>query len=247
MIDPSGRDLSAASAANRVAPVSTQVSPAWHALEIVEVVSLLGTDIDRGLSRDEAGRRLARIGPNRVGEYRETPLWRLALQQFRSLVVLLLLAAAAIAWGMGEGVEAAAILAALVLNAVIGFATEARARRSLAKLRALTVPHAVVRRDGAVVRLPAAALVPGDVILLEPGAQIPADARLVRSAALRVTESALTGESEPIDKDASAGLVPDTRLAERRTMVYLATSVVAGSGLAVITATGLATEFGRIG
>jgi P-type Ca2+ transporter type 2C len=210
-------------------------------------VSLLGTDAERGLGRHEAAQRLARVGPNRIGEHRETPLWQLALAQFRSIVVLLLLGAAGIAWGLGERLEAIAIFAALVLNALIGFATEARARRSLSRLRALTVPHAVVRRDGRVFRLAAADLVPRDIILLEAGAHIPADARLLRSAALRVAEAALTGESEPVDKDADAKLEPGASLAERRTMVYLATSVVGGSGLAVVTATGLATELGRIG
>jgi P-type Ca2+ transporter type 2C len=222
-------------------------SPAWHALAVADVVSVLGTDAERGLGQHEVGRRLARVGPNRVGEHRETPLWRLAVAQFRSIVVLLLLGAAGIAWGLGERLEAVAIFAALVLNAVIGFATEARARRSLSRLRALTVPYAVVRREARVVRLPAAELVPGDIVLLEAGAHIPADARLLRSAALRVTEAALTGESEPVDKDADATLEPGAPLAERRTMVYLATSVVGGSGLAVVTATGLATELGRIG
>jgi P-type Ca2+ transporter type 2C len=222
-------------------------SPAWHALSGGDVVSLLDTDAARGLGRHEAAQRLARVGPNRVGEHRETPLWRLALAQFRSLVVLLLLGAAGIAWGLGERLEAVAIFAALVLNALIGFATEARARRSLSRLRALAVPHAIVRREGTIVCLPAADLVPGDIVVLEAGAHVPADARLLRSAALRVTEAALTGESEAVDKDADAKLEPGAPLAERRTTVYLATSVVSGSGLAVVTATGLATELGRIG
>jgi Ca2+-transporting ATPase len=223
------------------------ISPAWHALAVAEVVSLLGTDAERGLSRHEAAQRLARVGPNRVGEHRETPLWKLALAQFRSIVVLLLLAASGIAWGLGERLEAMAILAALVLNAVIGFATEARARRSLARLRALTVPHALVLREGRVARVPAAEVVPGDVMVLEAGAHVAADARLIRGAALRVTEAALTGESEPVDKDADAKLNASSPLAERRTMVYLATSVVGGSGMAVVTATGTSTELGRIG
>jgi P-type Ca2+ transporter type 2C len=221
--------------------------PAWHALAAAEVLSLLGTDAAHGLSPHEAGRRLARIGPNRVGEQREMPLWRLAVAQFRSIVVLLLLAASAIAWGLGERLESLAILAALVLNAVIGFTTEARARRSLARLRALTVPHALVQRDGRAVQLPAADLVPGDIIVLEAGSHIAADARLIRTATLRVSEATLTGESEPVEKDAETTLAQATPLAERRTMVYLATSVVGGSGLAVVTATGYATELGRIG
>ena len=201
----------------------------------------------RGLTAGEARERLARVGPNRVGDHPETPLWRLALAQFRSLVVLLLLAGALVAWVLGERVEALAILAALVLNAAIGFASEWRARISMARLRALAVPRALVRRGGLVAQIPSAELVPGDLIVLEAGVRVPADARLVRSAALRVSEAALTGESDAVDKDAEAVLDPDTPLAERRTMVYLATTALAGSGLAVVTATGLATELGRIG
>jgi Ca2+-transporting ATPase len=223
------------------------VTHSWHALGVSEVVALLGTDPESGLGDDEVRRRLALVGPNLVGHHPETPLWRLALDQFRSLVVLLLLGASVVAWVLGERVEAVAILAALNLNATIGFATEWRARASLAKLRALAVPRALVRRGGHVVRIPAAALVPGDLIVLEAGARIPADARLIRSTALRVTEAALTGESEPIDKDAARELDADTPLAERRTMVYLGTATLAGSGLAVVTATGLVTELGGIG
>ncbi|MBI2528346.1 MAG: cation-transporting P-type ATPase [Candidatus Rokubacteria bacterium] len=218
-----------------------------HALDHAEVVALLGTHAEVGLAPDEARRRLERVGENRVGEHRARPLWRLALDQFQSLVVLLLLAAAVVAWLLGERVEAAAILAALLLGAVIGFVSEWRARVSLARLRALAVPQALCRRGGDVLRVPAAQLVPGDLIVLEAGAQVPADARLVRSSALRVTEAALTGESLPGEKDAAARVAPDTPLGDRRTMVYLGTAVVAGSGLGVVTATGLATELGRIG
>jgi Ca2+-transporting ATPase len=201
----------------------------------------------RGLTSAEARRRLARIGPNRVADAGDTPLWRVAVRQFRSLVVVLLLVAAGIAWGLGEVAEALAILAALLLNAAIGFATEWRARVSLARLRALVVPTARVRRDDRDLVIPAAALVPGDVVLLEAGAQVPADARLVRAAALRVDEASLTGESIPVAKRAEDVLAADMRLADRTTMVYLATAVLAGSGVAVVTATGLGTELGRIG
>jgi Ca2+-transporting ATPase len=212
-----------------------------------EVRSRLATDPERGLASAEARRRLARLGPNRVGDTAETPLWRLGLRQFQSLVVLLLLLAAAIAAGLGEMAEALAILAALVLNAGIGFGTEWRAQISLARLRALAVPSARVRRDGQDVLVPAATLVAGDVIVLEAGGQIPADARLVKASALRLDEAPLTGESVPVTKRAEDRLAADARLAERTTMVYLATSVLAGSGVAVVTATGAGTELGRIG
>jgi Ca2+-transporting ATPase len=200
-----------------------------------------------GLTTDEARRRLRRAGPNRVADRGEVPLWRLALAQFRSLVVLLLLAAAGIAWTLGEQVEAVAILAALLLNAAIGFVSEWRARVSLAKLRALAVPQAMVRRDGYVTRIPAADIVPGDVLVLEAGAAVPADARLLRAAALRVNESTLTGESAAVWKDAAATSGPDTALAERANMLYLGTTILTGSGVALVTATGSATELGRIG
>ena len=238
--DPSVDGLSAADG-------SPPVSREWHALSPSEVLDLLTVDPDAGLGTDEARRRLARIGPNSVGEHPDTPLWRLGLAQFRSLVVLLLLAASVIAGSLGERVEALAILAALLLNAGLGFFTEWRARISLAKLRALAVPQALVRREGDVLRIRAAEVVPGDLLILEAGAHVPADARLVRGSRLRIAEAALTGESVPVDKDADARLAPQTSLADRRTMVYLGTTVVAGSGVAVVTATGLATELGRIG
>ncbi len=224
-----------------------RVSDTWHALPADEVLALLGADAERGLSAAEARRRRRTVGPNRVGEHRETPLWRLALGQFRSLVVLLLLGAALLAAILGERVEALAIAAALLLNAAIGFTTEWRARRSLARLRALTVPGALIRRDGSVTRIPAEDLVPDDVIILAAGMQVPADARLLRSAALRTDEAPLTGESQPVDKDPGARLAAGTPLAERTTMVYLGTAVLGGTALAVVTATGVATELGRIG
>src|SRR4029450_3984194 len=142
---------------------------------------------------------------------------------------------------------AAPILPALLLNAAIGFGTEWRARISLARLRALTVPRATVRRDGGVTNVPAADLVPGDVVVLEPGAQVPADARLVTSAEVEVNEASLTGESTPVEKMAQAQLETSTSLAERINMVYLGTGILAGTGAAIVTATGVATELGRIG
>jgi Ca2+-transporting ATPase len=223
------------------------VSRAWHALTPADALELLASDGQQGLDPHEARRRLARVGPNRVGEQPDTPWWRLVVDQFRSLVVLLLLAAALVAALLGERLEALAILAALLLNAAIGFATEWRARVSLAKLRALAVPQALVRRGGRVVRLPTVELVPGDLVVLEAGAHIPADLRLLASSRLSLTEAALTGESLPVEKDAEATLAADTPLAERRTMAYLGTTVLAGSGLGVVTATGVATELGRIG
>ncbi len=226
--------------------MTIQGAAPWHALDIAAVAETLRTDPEQGLAPDEARRRLATSGPNRLPEARDVPLWRLALRQFRSLVVLLLLAAAGAALAMGEYLEATAILAALVLNAAIGFGTEWRARRSLAKLRTLATPEALVYRWG-LARAPASDVVPGDVIVLEAGSHIPADARLIRSAALEVSEAALTGESMPVAKRPDDPVGADTPLADRVTMVYLGTTVVAGSGRALVTATGDATALGSIG
>ena len=230
-----------------VAATAPAAPPAWHAVSVAQAAALLRTSVDTGLTRQEAARRLADVGPNRVGDVPERPLWCLALDQFRSVVVLLLLGASVVAVALGDALEASAILVALVLNAAIGFSTEWRARVSLDRLRDLTVPHALVRRDGVVTRVRAAELVPGDVVVLEAGAHVPADARLVEAVALRADESALTGESVSVDKAADAAVESQAPIAERPTMVYLGTSIVAGRGIALVTATGVASELGRIG
>jgi len=228
-------------------PGALSLGRPWYTLPSHDVLRLLGGDPDAGLTPAEAQRRLDEVGPNRVADQPDTSLWWLAVRQFRSLVVILLLVAAGLAALLGERAEAVAILAALLLNAAIGFATEWHARRSLARLRALAVLEAMVRRGGRVDRVRAAELVPGDVVVLEAGAQVPADCRLIRTAALRVAEAPLTGESEAVEKNETVALAVDTPLAERRTMVYLGTTVLAGSGLGIVTATGAGTELGRIG
>jgi Ca2+-transporting ATPase len=225
----------------------SESSRSWYSLDPQETLNLLATDAELGLTREEATRRLAQVGPNRIADHEETSLWVLVGRQFRSIVVLLLLVAAGLAALVGELLESAAILVALLLNAAIGFATEWRAQRSLAALRSLALPHALVKRGGQVSRVPASTLVPGDLLILEAGAQVPADARLLRNAGLQTAEAALTGESVPVDKDAEAKLPPAAPVADRVSMVYLGTTVVAGSALAVVTATGTATELGRIG
>ena len=218
----------------------------WHALDIAAAAASLQTDPERGLTPDEAQRRRETAGPNRIADAQDISIGRLVLRQFRSLVVLLLLAAAGVAFALSEFIEAAAIVVALLVNAAIGFSTEWRARRSLAKLRALGTPEALVDRHG-LARIPASEVVLGDLVVLEAGAHVPADGRLVRGAALEVSEAALTGESMPVVKDPSGRLAVDTPLADRVNMVYLGTTVVAGSGRALVTATGAATALGRIG
>jgi Ca2+-transporting ATPase len=162
-------------------------------------------------------------------------------------MVALLLAAAGIALLVGDRVDAGAIMAVLAVNLLIGFTLELRAQRAVESLRSLEVAHARVMRDGALRDLDARELVPGDVIEVEAGSAIPADARLLDTVELRTMESALTGESAPVDKNPNDRLPPEAPLADRTTMVYQATTAVAGRGRAVVVATGMATEVGRIG
>jgi P-type Ca2+ transporter type 2C len=216
-----------------------------HALPVAEVAGALGTDTRRGLDTAEAARRLARDGINELlREESPSPLAIFAAQ-FKSLVVWVLIGAAAISIALGETIDGAAIIAIVVLNAVIGFFQEFRAQRAIAALAKLTAPRARVVRDGRALVIPAAQIVRGDIVLLEGGDLVGADARLFEASVLRTIEASLTGESAPVEKDIA--VCPDeTPLADRRNMVFLGTSVAGGSARAIVVATGMATEFGRI-
>jgi P-type Ca2+ transporter type 2C len=219
---------------------------AWHALLPDEVLARLESSRD-GLTDADARARLARYGPNALQSQKPVSAWKILLDQFRSVVMLLLLAAAGFALLLSDPVEAAAIVAVLVINAAVGFSTELRARGAMAALLRLEVPRATVLRDARAREVEAHALVPGDVILLEAGQYVPADARLLTEAELRVNEAPLTGESLPVEKEATVALDEGTPLADRINLVYLSTAVVAGAGRAVVVATGMRTELGRIG
>ncbi len=221
-------------------------SPAWHALAPTEVAARLGTDPVAGLAIGEAERRLAAHGPNVLEQTRREPWWRRLGRQFREFVVGLLLVAAVIAAALGDWADAAAILAIVLVNAIIGFVQEQRAARALAALERLAAPAARVMRDGTLQVVPAARLVAGDRIEIEAGDHVPADARLVEAFGLAVQESALTGESEPAAKESAGSVPPETPLGDRRSMVHAGTVVAAGRGAALVVATGMATELGRI-
>lgn len=225
-------------------PVLT-VDQAWHAMPGVAVLRAMGASL-AGLSEDEVRQRQLAFGPNVLEQAARVRPLQLLATQFRGLLIWLLLAAAAIAGVLGEWVDCAAILAIVLLNAVIGFFQELRAEKSLAALAKMTAPQARVRRGERTLLLPAAEVVPGDVLELEAGDLVPADARLVESSALRCNEAALTGESVPCEKSAVAIVDERTPLAERSGMVFLGTGAAAGSGLAVVVATGMRTEIGRI-
>jgi Ca2+-transporting ATPase len=216
-----------------------------HGLPAAEVLSRLDVSAAAGLTDQEAKRRLTTYGANTIVARRKVSGLAVLLHQFRSPVVYLLAAAAGLALYFGEWEEGSAIAAVLALNALIGFLTEIKAARSIEALRALGTRSARVRRDGHARLIPAEELVPGDVVLLDGGDAVSADMRLVEASNLAADESTLTGESVPVDKTA-ARVAADARLPDRAPMLFKGTSVTRGSGIAVVVATGLQTELGRI-
>ncbi len=217
-----------------------------------EVVASLGSDALHGLTSDDARARLERHGRNELPAAQALPAWRRFLAQFRDVLTILLLLATAIslvAWGLERDTslpfEALTILAILLGNGLLGFAQESRAEQAVAALRAMSAPTARLLRDGAQQSVAAAELVPGDVLLLEEGDTLPADARVLQSIALRTAEAALTGESTLVTKDA-APIDEEAGIADQGNMVFGGTAVAAGRGRAVVTTTGPATELGRI-
>jgi Ca2+-transporting ATPase len=215
-----------------------------HAASAEAVLAALGAT-RHGLSEHEVEARRRRFGPNRLRELRRRSAWSILADQFESLLVALLAAAAALSFAFGRWVEGLAIGAVLAINGVIGFASELRAVRSMEALRLLGSVRANVRRDGTVLRLDAAELVPGDLVVLEGGDVVTADLRVVESSRLQVDESLLTGESLPVGKRA-APVAADALLAERSSMLFKGTAVTRGAGEAVVVGTGMETELGRI-
>ncbi len=209
------------------------------------VLAHLRVSVAGGLSDEEVRRRLQVFGPNTIVSTRKTSALSVLLHQFQSPVVYLLGAAAALAFYFGELEECAAIAAVLVVNALIGFLTEMKAARSIESLRALGSRSARVRRDGHTRIVPAEQMVPGDIVLLEAGDAISADMRLVEASNLAADESTLTGESVAVDKTADA-VAAGARLTERKSMLFKGTALTRGSGIGVVTATGLASELGRV-
>lgn len=231
---------------NRIHLAPSVDHPAWHTLTDDLVSAQLETSRQAGLSSDEAAARLAVVGPNRL----PTPEPRAALEilrdQVATLPVALLGAAAVVSILSGGLLDAAVILGVVAINAAIGYVTESKVERIISSLHDLTIPMAFVRRDGKDTVVPAASLVPGDVVVLKPGYDVPADGRILEAKGLAVNESALTGESSPVTKLAEAVHGGDSPIADRTNMVYAGTVVSEGSGLVVITETGRKTELGRV-
>ena len=219
----------------------------WHTLSVEEAASILATDLDDGLPASQVKRRQAQHGLNKLLPARKASVISILTAQFESLMVLLLVIAAVVAFASGEHPgEGIAIAVVILLNATIGFVVEYKANRAMEALQRLGVQDTVVIRNGKRSEINALELVPGDVVEFEAGDSVTADCRLAEAAGLRVEEAALTGESVPVDKRTEAIPDPACELAERRNMVYKATTVVSGSAKAIVAATGMNTEVGRI-
>ena len=210
-----------------------------------EILKNLETSPEQGLSAAEVRRRHRRFGFNRLREAKTRNAWRILFDQFRSLMAVLLSAATALAFILGEWLEGLAVISVILVNALIGFFTELRAVRSMEALHRLTKVTARVRRAGKIQEIPAADIVPGDIVILEGGDIVPADLRLFRASKAQADESALTGESLPVGKNERT-LPEDTPLAERKNMLFKGTALTRGSAEGPVVATGMGTELGRI-
>ena len=219
---------------------------AWHVVSVAQTALQLGSAADGGLTAAEATQRLAIHGSNEIREQAPRSAWRRLFSQFTDFMIVLLIVAAVVSGFIGEIEDAAAILAIVVLNAVIGFVQEYRAEKALRALKQLAALKARVIRDHAIATVPAADLVPGDVVLLEAGSVVPADLRIIETAQLRIEEAALTGESNPIDKQTDPLAQADLALGDRVNMAYSGTIVTYGRGQGIVVATGMATELGKI-
>ncbi len=216
----------------------------WHSSGVKEVLSELKTS-EKGLSSGEAKRRLEKYGSNELKEVEKESLLRKFLGQFRDTLVIILIVSAVIAAFLGEIVDAVAIIIIVILNAILGFVQDYKAEKSLEALKKLAASQARVMRDEDEAHIPASELVPGDILLVESGDRLPADARIIHTVDMRVDESSLTGESAPVGKE-SAPVKRDAQVSERKSMLFMGTAVAYGRGTAVVTDTGMNTQIGRI-
>ncbi|HEX4793099.1 MAG TPA: cation-translocating P-type ATPase [Humisphaera sp.] len=218
----------------------------WHARKADEALADLQTDAARGLAPEEAQQRRAKHGDNKLAEAPPVSRVKRFLAQFTQLVIWILIAAAIISGWMKEWTDTIVIVAIVLLNGILGYLQEQKADEALAALRRMSMPHAKALRGGALQNIAAPELVPGDRVELEAGDHIPADLRLISTVGFRVVEAALTGESNPVDKESGVVLEADTPLGERANMAYMGTTASAGKASAVVVATGMQTELGQI-
>jgi len=226
--------------------VSRGSREAWHAMQISEVVYTLGADAEGGLSRQEAAERLRRFGPNKLPPRHRRPAWLRLLRQFHNVLIYVMLGAAVITLALGHWLDTGVLLAAVIVNAIVGFIQEGKAETALDAIRQMLSLQAVVLRDGKRMEVSAEELVPGDVVAVVSGDRVPADLRIVSAKNVRVDESLLTGESVTASKSV-APVDGSAVLAERRCMLYSGSLVASGSATGVVVATGVHTELGGIG
>ncbi len=218
----------------------------WYKTDRQTVLTTLTATLSSGLNQSEVHARLAKYGPNQLIERGLKSPWAILWEQLTGAMVLLLIVAAIVSVAIGDWKDAIAIIAIVVLNAILGFSQEYRAERAMAALKQMAVPIVRVRRDGHIQEIVSTDLVPGDIVLLEAGAVVPADARLLESANLQTQEAALTGESQPIDKRPATLTGDNLALGDQHNMLFMGTIVTYGRGMAVVTETGMQTELGRI-
>ena len=218
----------------------------FHTLDANQIAKQFNVQPEQGLTNPEATARLKQYGANELTERGITSPWAILWEQLTGKLVLILIAAAIISMVVGDYKDAIAILAIVVLNAILGVVQEYRAERAMAALKKLAVPLVKVRRENSVHEIAASQLVPGDVLMLEAGNVLPADARVIESANLRVQEAILTGESEPIEKETRVINDPNAPLGDQRNMVFMGTAVTYGRGQAIVVATGMQTELGKV-
>jgi len=238
--------LNARSSPRRVLRGQPDSMTKWYQIGPEAAVKELGSNMATGLSEAEAAERLLKFGRNELKETAARSPLLIFLDQFKELMVVILVIAAVISALLGDNSDAIAIGAIVILNAVLGFTQEYRAEKAMAALKKLSVPSVKVRRDGVVSEVPAVNLVPGDVVLLEAGNFVAADCRVLHSADLQTQEAALTGESHPVPKFTEALDPSDLPLGDRHNMVFMGTYITSGRGEALVVETGMRTELGRI-
>ncbi len=216
----------------------------WHSLSVDEVLRKLRTR-EEGVDEDEARRRLEEYGPNELVSKKKSPIM-IFVKQFTNFLILILILSAVVAWFLGEVVDAAAILLIVMIMGVAGFLQEFRAEKAVEALKRMATPYAKVIRGGRIKEIPAHEVVPGDIIVIGEGDRVPADARLISAEELLVDESPLTGESEPVRKNPNVILEPNTPVSDRVNMLFMGTHAVSGKAIAVVVATGMRTELGKI-
>ena len=218
--------------------------PEYYSHDTGEVLSLLNTT-PKGLSQTEAEKRLGEYGPNELVEKRKVSALRLWLEQFKDLLIIILLIAVVLSAVLGETIDALVIFIIILFATTLGFIQEFRAEKAMEALKRMAAPTASVIRDGAEKEVPASELVPGDIVLLKTGDKVPADCRMIEAVNLKTEEAPLTGESVSVEKTVKV-MPPDSAIGDRKNMAFMGTAAVYGRGLAVVTTTGMSTEFGKI-